>query len=316
MPTGHAPIRAGPRGRGRGRFSPTISRVTAPPAAQLVATLRGVRALLLDIDGVLVLRGRQIPGAAEALAVVERAGVPYRLATNTSAISRMTLAAHLARAGLDIPLERIVSAASATAAYIARRHPGGRIFLISTTDARAEFSGLDLMTGEEADQPEARAAAVVIGDASDELTFATLDRAFRLIREGAALVAMHKNRWWLTKRGVTLDSGGLVVGLEYATERRAIVVGKPTKAFFLEAVRELAAETGPPGLHAADVAMVGDDLWHDVLGAQRAGLRGIFVRSGKHGDEDLARAATRARGGGRPDAVAADLGEVAAVLGR
>jgi ribonucleotide monophosphatase NagD (HAD superfamily) len=62
--------------------------------------------------------------------------------------------------------------------------------------------------------------------------------------------------------------------------------------------------------------MVGDDLWHDVLGAQRAGLRGIFVHSGKHGDEDLARAASRARGGGRPDAVAADLGEVAAALGR
>src|SRR3990172_5518547 len=204
-----------------------------------------------------------------------------------------------ARAGLDTPIERIVSAASAPAAHVARRHPGGRIFLISTTDARAEFAGLDLMTGEEADQPEARAAAVVIGYASDELTFATLDRAFRLLRAGAGFVAMHKNRWWLTKRGVTLDSGGLVVGLEYATERRAAVVGKPTKAFFLEAVRELAAETGPPGLHTADVAMIGDDLWHDVLGAQRAGLRGVFVRSGKHGDEDLARGAAPRPGGGR-----------------
>src|SRR3990172_5465386 len=49
-----------------------------------------------------------------------------------------------ARAGLDIPIERIVSAASATAAHVARRPPGGRIFLISTTDARAEFAGLDL----------------------------------------------------------------------------------------------------------------------------------------------------------------------------
>src|SRR3990172_7473833 len=193
MPTGHAPIRAGRLGRGR--FSPTISRVPSPPAAQLVAALRGVRALLLDIDGVLVLRGRQIPGAAGALAAVERAGVPYRLATNTSAISRTTLAAHLARAGLDIPIERIVSAASATAAHVARRHPGGRIFLISTTAPPA--------------------------------------RAFRLLRAGAGFVAMHKNRWWLTKRGVTLDSGGLVVGLEYATERRATGGGQATKGLFL-----------------------------------------------------------------------------------
>lgn len=307
MPTGHAPIRAG-------RRAPlallSYHRAVTTPAPELVDALRGVRALLLDIDGVLVLRGRQIPGAAEALAALERRGMPYRLATNTSAISRASLAAHLARAGLQVPLERIVSAASATAAHVRRRHPGGRIFLISTADAATEFVGLDLMSVAD----DGRADAVVIGDASHELTFGQLDRAFHHLRLGARFVAMHKNRWWLTKHGVTLDSGGLVVGLEYAAERRATVVGKPSRAFFLEAVRELAAESGPPVLHAADVAMIGDDLWNDVLGARRAGLRGIFVRSGKHGDADLARSASGGRGGGRPDAVADDLAVVVGAL--
>ena len=60
--------------------------------------------------------------------------------------------------------------------------------------------------------------------------------------------------------------------------------------------------------------MVGDDLWNDVLGAQRAGLRGIFVRSGKHGDAELAEAALRTRGGGQPDAVADDIAAVATGL--
>ncbi|MGH2408063.1 MAG: HAD-IIA family hydrolase, partial [Candidatus Limnocylindrales bacterium] len=181
-------------------------------STDLGATLRGVRGLLLDIDGVLVLRNRLMPGAAAAVRAIEGRGLPYRLATNTSAVSRATMARQFAAAGLEVASETIVSAASATAAYVRRRHPGGRILLISTTDARAEFGGIDLSVGDEVADLDRHADAVVVGDAADELTFGQLDRAFGHLRAGAEFVAMHKNRWWLTERGVTLDSGGLVVG--------------------------------------------------------------------------------------------------------
>jgi HAD superfamily hydrolase (TIGR01458 family) len=283
-------------------------------ADDLASVLRGVRALLLDIDGVIVLRGREVPGAAEALRRLTALGLPYRLATNTSALSRDTLARQLATIGIRVPPERILTAASAAASYVRRRHPNGRIFLISTADARAEFTGLELIDAAAAGEPGTQADAVVIGDAADELTFGHLDRAFGHLRAGADFVAMHKNRWWLTARGATLDSGGLVVGLEYAVERRARVVGKPAAAFFREAVAAMAPEAGSPALRAGDVAMVGDDIWNDVLGAQRAGLRGIFVHSGKHGAAELERATRQRRGGGRADAAAADLATVVAAL--
>jgi ribonucleotide monophosphatase NagD (HAD superfamily) len=60
--------------------------------------------------------------------------------------------------------------------------------------------------------------------------------------------------------------------------------------------------------------MVGDDVSIDIGGAQRAGLRGIFVRTGKHGDAELAAAAARGRGAVRPDGVAASIAEVVAAL--
>jgi hypothetical protein len=41
----------------------------------------------------------------------------------------------------------------------------------------------------------------------------------------------------------------------------------------------------------------------------------VFVRTGKHGDAEMAAAATRARGAYRPDAVAASITEVVAALG-
>jgi ribonucleotide monophosphatase NagD (HAD superfamily) len=103
--------------------------------------------------------------------------------------------------------------------------------------------------------------------------------------------------------------GRYVAALEYGTERRALVTGKPSRAFFGEAVRMLAEQSARPrtpatGRRAAsprrEVAMVGDDLWNDIRGAQKAGLRGVFVRSGKHGDAELAARAGRSGAVARP----------------
>lgn len=290
----------------------------AAEPVDLAAALAGVRALLLDMDGVLVGKGEPVTGAPEALVRLDAAGIPYRLVTNTSLASRSTLARHLARAGMAIPPERIVSAASASAAYAARVFPGGRLYVLASADARTEFdgSGLRLLRHEEVDRGEP-ADAVAVGDSTEELTYANLNRAFRLIMDGAVLLAMHKNRWWWTPEGQTLDSGAMVAGLEFATERRARIVGKPSRAFFRAGFDELAAEVHAAGgarLHHGEVAMVGDDLWNDIFGAQRAGFRGILVLTGKHSRADAARAAARARGGGRPDAISPSITEVAAAL--
>jgi ribonucleotide monophosphatase NagD (HAD superfamily) len=66
-------------------------------------------------------------------------------------------------------------------------------------------------------------------------------------------------------------------------------------------------------LRRREIAMVGDDLWTDVLAAKRAGMRGILVLTGKHGRDELERAAGGRRGG-QPDAVAESLAEVVEAL--
>jgi HAD superfamily hydrolase (TIGR01458 family) len=288
-----------------------------PPDPGLARQLAGVRGLLLDMDGVLVLRNALLPGALEALAALEAARIPYLLATNTSLVGRATLSLELSRVGLAISADRIVTASSAAAAYCHRRFAGRPIYVLVAPDAKTEFEGQSLLSHEEAARPGTRAAAVVVGDAGDEFTPQNLQTAFILIREGASFVAMHKNRWWITPDGVVMDSGAYVAALEFGTEKRAVVTGKPSAAFFGEGLRllnELLLEGGPAiPLAAANVAMVGDDLWNDVRGAQRAGLRGVFVRSGKHGDAELARLAVE-RSGRSPDAIAASIADIAASL--
>jgi HAD superfamily hydrolase (TIGR01458 family) len=293
--------------------APTSDRSSAGRRLAAVAGhLSGVRGLLLDLDGVLVVQGRAIPGAAETLAEIERRGLPYRVVTNTSFVSRASLSAWGASAGLMVPPDRIMSALSASAAYTAHMFAGRPLYVLASQDARHEFAGQHLLTHEEADASGAEAAAVVIGDSPEDATFENLNRAFRLIRGGARLIGMHKNRWWLTPDGPTLDSGAFVAGLEFATGARSLVMGKPSPAFFREAARELlGAITDAEGRvrrpRLASIAMVGDDLWTDVLAAQRLGMRGIFVLSGKHGAAELRQAAAQPRGGGRPDLVADSL---------
>jgi HAD superfamily hydrolase (TIGR01458 family) len=287
--------------------------------AQLQVDMVGVRALLLDMDGVLVLKNAPIPGAIEALAALDARGIPYAIGTNTSLVSRTTLARELGRAGLPVEAGRIVSAVSVAAAYVRRRFAQAPLYVLAAPDALTEFDGLTLLSHDEAAALDARVAAVVVGDAAEEFTPRNMQSAFVLLRNGARFVAMHKNRWWLTPGGVMLDAGAYVVGLEYVTQRRALVTGKPSRAFFAEGVRQLdrLASGGREthSLSAAEVAMVGDDLWNDVRGAQKAGLRGVFVRSGKHGEAELARVSSE-RGGRAPDAIAPSLVEIVAAMER
>jgi HAD superfamily hydrolase (TIGR01450 family) len=289
-------------------------------ATELDAALRGVRALVLDADGVLLYAGQPLPGAVAALAALESAGVPYRVVTNFSLAHRETLAAGVSRQfGRPVDPSRIITAASAAAAWTALHHPGEPLLVFASDDARREWAGQRVLTPAEADDPTTPVAAVVIGDAGDELSWRNLDIAFRRLRAGAAFIAMHRNLWWMTPRGITLDAGAVVIGLEHALERRATVAGKPSPVVFREALRELAAEVraaGGPRLRAADVAMVGDDLESDVAGAHRAGLRGLLVLTGKtdRAAIDAAEATGRLRGSGRPDGIGSDLLQVVTAL--
>jgi len=288
------------------------------PDESLRAALHGVRALLIDLDGVLILKGAPIAGAPEAVAELDRRGFPYLVLTNSSLVSRARLARWGHRAGFTTPADRFHSALAASAELVRDEFAGRRVFAICSADARTEFAGLDVVDAKTADADPGAVAAVVLGDSPDELTKENLNRAFRLILGGAELIGMHRNPWWLTPEGPTLDAGAFMVGLEWATKRRARIVGKPAPAFFGSAIRRLAAEAaarGEPRLRRSEIAMIGDDVLGDIGGGRRVGLRTVWVRTGKHGDAELAAAASRARGAYRPDGVAPSIAEVVAALG-
>ena len=61
---------------------------------------------------------------------------------------------------------------------------------------------------------------------------------------------MHRNPWWFTPAGMTLDAGAFVAALEFATGKRATILGKPSAAVFRASRRRAAG--GPRRAGARD----------------------------------------------------------------
>ena len=225
--------------------------------------------MLLDLDGVLYVEGEPLPGATAAVEQLRAAGLELRFVTNTSARSRATTLRRLRTLGFELEEDELV-----TPAALARRHCADRghrtVALIMNEDVKQDFAGL-----EESDD---EADAVIMGDLGEQFGFPILNRAFRLVMDGAELVALQKNRFWLTADGLSLDAGPFVAAVEYATGKDAYVVGKPSAGFFDTILADL-------GVERSEVAMVGDDVETDIGGALDAGIAAVLVRTGKYRED-------------------------------
>jgi HAD superfamily hydrolase (TIGR01458 family) len=237
-----------------------------------------VRAVLLDIDGVLTVSWQPVPGSVAAVEWLRAASIPLALVTNTTSRTRQSMAGALSAAGFPVAADDIITAPTVAAAYLRDHYPGARCLLLNSGDIGADLAGVTL-----AGPADAVVDVVLIGGAGPEFSYAAVNRAFRCLQAGARLVAMSRGLYWRTGDGLQLDGGAFVAGLEQAAHTEAEVVGKPAAAFFESAVARL-------GVPATDALMVGDDVDNDVIAAQRCGLSGVLVRTGKYNARALAAA--------------------------
>jgi HAD superfamily hydrolase (TIGR01458 family) len=230
-----------------------------------IEELAAVRGILSDMDGVWFVENDPVPGAARALARIRARSLPLRLITNTTTRTRTQIADRMRRMGLEVAPGEIVSAPTVAGELLRAR--GVRSVRLVVSDAiRGEFAGLP-----ESDPAE----VVVLGDIGNRWSYDLMNDLFRQVMDGAEMVALHRGRYWQVADGLALDIGAFVAGLEYATGRTATVVGKPSPEMYRAALASV-------GLPPDEVVMIGDDVYHDVAGAQAAGIRGVLVRTGKH----------------------------------
>ena len=255
-------------------------------------------AYLLDLDGTLYSGGEALPGAPEALARLRKRGIPHRLVTNTTSRSRAMLVQRLRDYGFEVSPEEVFTATLA-ASGVARDAGYRCVAPFVPEPALTDIDGLELRGGTSGRPADRSPDAVLVGDLGERWTYVLMQEAFDYLMSGAALIALSRDRYWLDRGRLVLDAGPFVAGLEFAAGKNAVVAGKPSAAFYAAALQSLGLDT------PASAAMVGDDLWSDVQGAQRAGLQGWLVRTGKY------REAVLRESGIRPDRI---LDSIAALV--
>lgn len=247
-----------------------------------------ISGVLLDLAGVVYDGDAAIPGAVEAVALLRSAGLPLRFVSNTTRSAKRTVLDRLHRLGLAVAGDELFTPAQAARAWLVEH--GCSPHLLIHPDLEPDFHGL----------PYGDRRAVIIGDAGEALDYVSLNAAFRELNDGANFLALAINRAFKDTDGkLSLDVGPFVAALEFACQRKATVLGKPSPDFFLAA---LASMNCPAG----EAVMVGDDAEGDVAGALGAGLAAALqVRTGKY------RAGDEVRFEPRPTAVVDDLEKAA-----
>ena len=232
-----------------------------------------VKGVLLDLDGVLYRGNNAVPGAQEALRYLKERGYITRFVSNTTRKSRKAIESRLLALGFDSGKDEIITPSVAAIHYI---NSTGlkRCYLLTTADLQSEFEAAGLI------HRDTGVDWVIIGDAGDNFSYGMLNQAFRLVQEGAGIIALENDRYWMGDDGLMLSAGPFVRGIEYATGKTATLMGKPSPGFFGMALRDM-------GLKPADAVMIGDDVVSDTGGAMKAGMQGILVKTGKFSQDVL-----------------------------
>ena len=238
---------------------------------QVLKIFRQTQAFLFDLDGTLTIDSRPVPLTAAALAWLKSHGYPIRICTNTTTLSRATMSARLRDSGFPVEPQEIFSAPAAAVLYL-RRHQVKSCCKLLSPDVRVDF--------EEFAESDYSAEYIVIGDVGEIWDYALMSRLFRSVMNGSKIITLHKGRYWLSGGELKIDIGAFIAGLEFATGATALVIGKPSPAFFELALDDL-------GIAAAHACMIGDDLINDVQGAQSCGIKGVLVRTGKYRQDQV-----------------------------
>jgi len=228
-----------------------------------------IKGLLIDIGGVLYQGKNVIKGAIETINILKK-DYKIRYLSNSSRIPPSALVEKLKKFGFNIKKEEVFTALSASKLFL--KSQNSTAYIIATDEAKRYFNDL-----------KGELKYVLVCDAYKNFSYDNLNRAFRYLEEGKGFIATNINRYFKDTDGLSLDAGGFVKCLEYASLKSAKVLGKPNCEFFSLAIKDM-------GLKKEEVIMVGDDIEGDIIGAKSCWLKTCMVKTGKFKEIDLLKA--------------------------
>ena len=245
---------------------------------------------ICDMDGVIYHGNKLIPHVKEFVEWLESSGKNYLFLTNSSERSPRELAQKLSRLGLNVNEEHFYTSALATASFLKGQKENGSVYVIGEPGLvnalyDAGFSMNDV-------NPD----YVVFGE-TRSLNYEKIEKAVRLIFNGAKLIGTNPDITGPTEEGIVPACKALISSIEMTTGRNAYFIGKPNPLMMRHALKKL-------DCHRVDAVMIGDRMDTDILSGLESELDTALVLTGVTSKEDLKRFPYQ------PKYVLKDVGEI------
>ncbi len=220
--------------------------------------------VLIDFDGIIRLGAEPAPDAKQFLQFLSKQKIPSYIISNSTLKTADDLKEFLKEYEMDFGISAMTSV-DATINYVKNHYKKVSVFC----DEKIRENFKEFIS-------DGSTEAVVIGDLGDKWNYETLNDIFRKVYNGADLIAMQKNKFWKPDGvNLCLDAGAFISAIEFAVDKEAVLIGKPSSLYFYSAIEMLGFNKD------AFFIMIGDDIETDIKGAKKLGGIGILVYSGK-----------------------------------
>jgi len=224
-------------------------------------------AVLSDLDGIVYRGETAVPGAIERFNFWRAQGLPYCFVTNNAEKSAEAFAEKIRGLGIDCAPEQVMTSGDVALEHVRAHYAAGtRLYCIGSAALKARIGD----------------AGFVLADKDVEIVLVALDRQFnyemmktglRNVLAGATLIGTNPDLIRPVADGFEPGAGAITQSIAIAAGVTPLYMGKPGPAIIEAALARL-------GVEPESAIMLGDQLDTDILAAQRARVRGVFVETG------------------------------------
>lgn len=235
--------------------------------------LRAVRGVLFDMDGVIYVGTRALPGVQEAIDYLTSTGRAFLFVTNNASKTPDQFVERLAEMHIAVRPEQVLGSAEATAAWLAEQvthhdWPRGPVIVSGQDGLKVALrkNGFELTN-------DPHAATYAVAGINFNVTYEELANVTLAIRAGARFIGTNSDATYPSERGHLPGAGSILALLTTATGQQPLVIGKPNRGMYEQAMARL-------NLTADQTLMVGDRYDTDISGAIQLGLWTAGVLTG------------------------------------
>lgn len=245
-----------------------------------------IRALIIDMDGVLWHGDNAIAGLIEFFQTLRARNIRFILATNNASLTPAQYVVKLAKMGVAVAETDILTSGTATALYLSQHENPAttRVFVLGEAGASEPLlkCGFTLTGLYEVNGPKTpgQGADVVVCGKDQTLTWDKMATATLNIRAGAKFIGTNGDTTLPTEHGITHGNGAILAALQVASGVAPIIIGKPEPIIYQQAMALLGTDT-------SETVAIGDRLETDILGAVRTGIRSLMVLTGVSTEADV-----------------------------